>query len=108
MRRWLSILLLGHVLGSYGIEACDAIDNYELEVPIRERLIAPVRDLPWLVRATLKTRPSQLARFQLVQFWIAYAFGFSVVVATSIVMRRQRSKRLSHGFDVIDSDESHC
>jgi hypothetical protein len=83
MRRVLVILLLGHIVGSYGIEGCDVLDNYELEVPIGERLAGPVRALPWLVRTTAKT-PSK----QLVHFWLGYAFGWSLTVAVGIIAWR--------------------
>jgi hypothetical protein len=101
MRRVSVILLLGHILGSYGIEGCDAVDNYELEVPIGERLTAPVHALPWLVRTTAKT-PSK----QLVHFWFGYTFGWSLAIAVGIVAWRGRSARRSRGFDLSDPSDA--
>jgi hypothetical protein len=86
MRRWLAVLLIGHLAGSYGAELYDALANYGQDVPAAARATAPIRILPWLVRHTVNSPGAGL-----VPFWIAYSLPLCGVVALAVACRRKRA-----------------
>jgi hypothetical protein len=95
MKRWVLILVCGHILGSYGIEFVDYVDDYWVPVPAIERLKAPLSALPWLLRSTAAAI-SPISRSQapiagLIPFWIGYFFPWSLTLAF-VVIRKSRRK----------------
>lgn len=77
MSRGLTIsLLIAHVAGSFGIELCDALQNYGMPVRIAARLAAPVRVLPWLVKETVKEAQKTDPHSSLLIWWGFYFAPF--------------------------------
>lgn len=93
-------LLVGHVAGSYVVELWDAIDNYGMEVPMVERLEAPIRVLPWLIRATASGR---FPFDGLMPWWLGYMISVSVflVLGTFRVITGCREPMREARFPVI-------
>ena len=94
---WLAAVVIGHAAGSYAVELMDALDNYGMQVPVAERLAAPVRCLPilvaWTYRSAHGTGP---APADVRAWWVVYAVPFAAVLAVaplgSCLARRRRAR----------------
>jgi hypothetical protein len=100
MKRWLLILFCGHMMGSYGIEVVDALDNYDAPVPWAVRLEAPLYAPPWLVSATAKA-----PGLGLLPFWTAYVLPMGVTAAVGILWKSGRKRPPARGFEPLPPKE---
>jgi hypothetical protein len=92
VRRWIVVLALAHIAGSYGVEAWDMVQNYGMEVGVLDRVEAPLRVGPFLVRETFRILDRRAAR-QLFWFWVSYAVPVTIVVCIVPRFLRQRPPR---------------
>jgi hypothetical protein len=79
VRRWIIVLTLAHIAGSYGVEAWDMVQNYGMKVGILERVETPLWAGPFLVRETIHCSDRRAAG-QLFWFWVSYAVPVTIVV----------------------------
>ena len=84
---------MAHVAGSFGIELCDALQNYGMAVPIVARLAAPVKALPWLVKETVKEAQKTDPNSSLMIWWGFYFAPFLITWLITFFVYGLRARR---------------
>lgn len=79
----LAVIIFGHVAGSYSFEFLDVLDTCWTRLPATQRLAAPARTLPTLIRWTYRaTAAGQPVWPEVMVWWLPYVGPFAIALTT--------------------------